>query len=130
MSIGIRFKEVRLKQGLKQDEFGAILSLNKGSASAIERETQNITAATVQMLIEKFRVSAHWLLTGEGEMYQTDDKLDIVRALSEYIESLDREIDKLSERMDQLEAENEQLESLNSQVSALRAEVEELKKKR
>ena len=43
-------------------------------------------------------------------MYQTDDKLDIVRALSEYIESQDREIDKLSERINKLEAENAEMQ--------------------
>ena len=122
MSIGSRFKEIRLREGLKQDEFGAILSLNKGSASAIERETQNITAATVQMLIEKFRVSSHWLLTGEGEMYQTDDKLDIVRALSEYIESQDREIEKVLK-------ECEKIQELEKEISKLKKRIEKLEKR-
>ena len=135
MEIRDRFKQIRLNHNLKQDEFGENIGLNKGSASAIERGIQNITTQTIQMIIDNFGVSPNWLFTGEGSMYQSNEKLDIIKAVSEYIESQDKHLEQVEAeclKIEKLEQENADLHKLvreqGQRLEKLEQENSELKK--
>lgn len=61
-----RFKQVRSKLNLSQEEFGNKLGVTKSTISNIENGRFNITDTMVKLLCSEFRVNEDWLRTGAG----------------------------------------------------------------
>ena len=61
-----RFKQIRSKLGLSQEEFGNKLGVTKSTISNIENGRFNITDTMIKLLCSEFRVNEDWLRTGAG----------------------------------------------------------------
>jgi len=68
-----RIKELRETLHLKQKEFGNIIGL-RSSISEIENAQAPITERTIIAICSKFNVNEEWLRTGNGSMFNEDDK--------------------------------------------------------
>lgn len=71
ISLSSRAKEVRLKEDLSLAKFGAKVGEKKAKIYNIESNRQKMPGYILQRIVTIFDVNAHWLLTGEGEMYQS-----------------------------------------------------------
>lgn len=75
-SINERVKFVRKSLKMNQTEFGRHLALSQNSLSQIEVGTYNVTDKIVKLICFQFKISEHWLRTGEGNMFvETADDL-------------------------------------------------------
>lgn len=82
-----RIKELRLKLGLSQDEFGRRLGVTRGAITNIELNKVEPKPLFIDLMCREFHVNESWLRTGEGEMFQpksrNDELLDYARRLAE-----------------------------------------------
>ena len=62
-----RFKQVRLKLGMTQEEFGNKIGLSKSGISNIENGTRNVTKRLIKLVSLIFGIDEMWLLTGNEE---------------------------------------------------------------
>lgn len=71
MSIAKRIKEIRKEKKLTQVEFAKTLSVSQSAVSQYEKGQRSPDSAFYTLFAKAFPdLSLHWLLTGEGEMYQ------------------------------------------------------------
>ena len=82
-----RIKELRLKLGLSQDEFGRRLGVTRGAITNIELNKVEPKPLFIDLMCREFHVNESWLRTGEGEMFQpksrNDELLDYARRIAE-----------------------------------------------
>lgn len=64
-TINQRVKELRLKLGLSQDDFGNAIGLSKSGISNIENGARSVRETHIKLLCANFDVSESWLRTGE-----------------------------------------------------------------
>lgn len=64
-----RIKELRLKLGLSQDEFGRRLGVTRGAITNIELNKVEPKPLFIDLMCREFNVSETWLRTGEGKMF-------------------------------------------------------------
>ena len=67
-SPAIRLKKIRNEFRLNQKEFAEKLRFNQSYYSELERAKKAMTIQALKALIERFNVSADWMLTGQGPM--------------------------------------------------------------
>lgn len=63
-----RVKELRLKLGLTQEEFGEKIGLSKSGVSNIENGTRNVSERHIKLISKTFGVSEVWIRNGMGEI--------------------------------------------------------------
>lgn len=68
-----QLKEIRKNTGLTQQEFAKELDVALSTVASVENGTREISKSVMKVLIEKYNISANWLLTGDGEMYEKKD---------------------------------------------------------
>lgn len=76
-----RIKQLRLKLGLSQEEFGNRLGMGRGAITNIELNKVEPKPLFVSLICREFRVSETWLRTGEGEMLRQlseDEELELI----------------------------------------------------
>lgn len=64
-----RIKQIRIKLGLSQDEFGRRLGVTRGAITNIELNKVDPKPLFVDLICREFGVNEIWLRTGEGEMF-------------------------------------------------------------
>lgn len=69
--IGERIKQVRNALRLKQVEMAKALRLNPSAISQIESAKTNPSLETISEIGNVYNVDLHWLITGEGKMFNT-----------------------------------------------------------
>ena len=74
MSIGVRLKYIRTSMKLNQADFSRRIEVTQGNLSRYEQGKQEPSLATVGKALCVFGINAHWLLTGEGPMFQAEEK--------------------------------------------------------
>ena len=72
-----QLKEIRKNTGLTQQEFAKELDVALSTVASVENGTREISKSVMKVLIEKYKVSANWLLTGEGEMFTTSENTEV-----------------------------------------------------
>lgn len=78
-----RIKELRLKLGLSQEDFGRRLGVGRGAITNIELNKVEPKPLFVDLICEQFRVNKEWLETGDGPMLADtlpEDELDTIWA--------------------------------------------------
>lgn len=65
-----RIKEIRLKLGLTQEQFGARIGITKSSVSTMESGKSNPSDQTVLFICREYHINETWLRTGEGTPFQ------------------------------------------------------------
>ena len=76
MTVGDRLREIRVKAGLTQTEFGDIVGLGQRTLSEYERGVNQPGVGRLYLIAEKFGVNSEWLIHGEGEPYKTKEVVD------------------------------------------------------
>ena len=69
MTVNQRIKEVREFVGMTQTEFAKEIGKTQASITRNELGETKPRGTTLNSIIDKFNVSRHWLLTGDGEMF-------------------------------------------------------------
>lgn len=64
-----RIKELRLKLGLSQEDFGRWLGVGRGAITNIELNKVEPKPLFVSLICKTYGVRESWLRTGEGPMY-------------------------------------------------------------
>jgi transcriptional regulator with XRE-family HTH domain len=66
-----RLRLIRELLQFNQTEFSQALGFKQSHISAVESEKKEVSVNIIYALVNKFKVSANWLLTGAGEMFLT-----------------------------------------------------------
>lgn len=106
-----RFKEVRQFLGKNQEEFGAMLNIEQGTVSDIERGKSNVSKHVKSILFDKLKVSEKWWETGTGKIFTQDSESDKTQNTKPSIFSPEYWKDKY---YDQLEENNRLLKELQN----------------
>jgi len=72
-----RFKEIRIKLDISQEEFGSKIGIkSRAHISALENGTRNITDRIISDTVREFHVNENWLRYGEGDIFDelSDDE--------------------------------------------------------
>jgi transcriptional regulator with XRE-family HTH domain len=67
--IGERIKIIRKINKLNQEKFSELIGLSQSFLSNAEKDRYNLTIEHIIRITNLFGVNAHWLLIGEGEMF-------------------------------------------------------------
>lgn len=74
MNADEQLKAIRKSKGMTQQEFAAFMEMSSSSIANIENGSREISKTMMKAIVEKCGVNAHWLLTGEGEMFAEQEK--------------------------------------------------------
>ena len=66
-----RFKQIRKRLGMNQEDFAKALALTQSGVSFIEKGG-GLSIETLQKLKDVYNVNVEWVLTGEGEMFRLE----------------------------------------------------------
>jgi transcriptional regulator with XRE-family HTH domain len=69
MNLRDRIREVRLANELSFSKFGLRIGETKDKIYSMETGRQKVPSEVLKKIVVEFTINAHWLLTGEGEMY-------------------------------------------------------------
>lgn len=69
-----RLAALRKKLGYTTRTFAEKLNLSAGAITNMEKGTRNITERTISDICREFNINEHWFRTGEGNMFQDNDK--------------------------------------------------------
>lgn len=72
MSVKERILQVVDSQSISKDKFFSEIGYSAGNFRG-ENMKKQISSDILVTIVTKFNVNAHWLLTGEGEMYQNNN---------------------------------------------------------
>lgn len=79
-----RIKQVRKVCGLKQAEFAERIGVKPSTVTSYETGLRVPSDTVIFSICREFRVSEHWLRTGEGEMFlPVDADEELAQALAE-----------------------------------------------
>ena len=92
-----QLKEIRKNTGLTQQEFAKELDVALSTVASVENGTREISKPVMKVLIEKYKVSANWLLTGEGEMFTTPENTEVSKEQITNIPIIKNKIEKSQE---------------------------------
>jgi len=104
MTVNERIKVIRHELKLSQREFAKRLFVSNGYLAEIELGHQQVNDRLIHLVTTCFSVSKHWLLTGEGRMFNStpEEKLERMTGLfnelyPEFQDFVLRQIDELIE---------------------------------
>ena len=104
MTVNERVREIRRQLHKPQREFARAVYVSYGYLSEIETGQKEVNDRLVHLISNTFSVNKHWLLTGEGQMFNStpEEKMKRVTSLfgelyPEYQEFVLRQIDELIE---------------------------------
>ena len=80
MSAYKRFKEIRKELNLTQKEFSEKLGFKDKLSNMIEAGRQKVTPEIALKIEDKFGISGWWLLTGRGEKYLKNNKINVLNS--------------------------------------------------
>jgi transcriptional regulator with XRE-family HTH domain len=77
MTINERIKEIRRTLFKSQRDFAKEIYVSSGYLSEIETGRKEVNNRLIYLITSTFSIDKHWLLTGEGHMFDTtpDEKL-------------------------------------------------------
>ena len=104
MTVNERIKEVRCTLDKSQREFAKKIYVSYGYLSEIETGHKEVKDRLIHLISDAFSVNKHWLLTGEGRMFNStqEEKMERMTGLfnelyPEYQDFILRQIDELIE---------------------------------
>lgn len=124
ITIGDRLRAARKALGLNQTEFARDIGLSQGGYSAVESGSRAVTDRTILQACQTFRISEHWLRTGDGEMF-VDNTDALVKRLQEDMGMSGSEIELLQTFLSFPADEREQVISFGKRFAARFAHDEE-----
>jgi transcriptional regulator with XRE-family HTH domain len=104
MTINERIKEIRHTLKKSQREFAQSVYISNGYLSEIETGHKEVKARLIQLIANAFSVNTHWLMSGEGRMFNSTPEEKMQRMIGlfnelypEYQDFVLRQIDELIE---------------------------------
>jgi transcriptional regulator with XRE-family HTH domain len=82
--INERIVSLRKSMKMNQTEFAKVLGISQVSLSQIELGG-GLSSRTLKKVIESFNLNPNWLMSGEGEIYKREEKVDIDPYLKEQL---------------------------------------------
>lgn len=77
MTQGERIRAIRNHFDLTLEKFGERIGMKKSSLSQLENGVNSLTEQTLKSICREFNVNETWLRTGNGEMFNEMDSMDI-----------------------------------------------------
>jgi len=104
MTVNERIKEIRHILNKSQREFAQAVYVSYGYLSEVETGRKETNDRLIHLISSTFSVNKHWLLTGEGRMFNStpEEKMERMTSLfnelyPEYQDFVLRQIDELIE---------------------------------
>ena len=104
MTVNNRIKEIRNILNKSQREFAKAIYVSNGYLSEIETGQKEVNNRLIHLISSAFSVNKHWLLTGEGRMFNDSSEERMERMASlfselypEFQDFVLRQIDELIE---------------------------------
>ena len=82
MSINSRINQVRLALELTQSKFAERIAVSASYLAGMERGDKKVNDRVIRLVSMEFGISEHWIRTGEGEMYDVNEKKNAAKLLS------------------------------------------------
>lgn len=112
MTIGGRIKELRKTLKKTQKEFGEAIGLKQNSVATLEMGRYGASDRTIGNICRVYNVSAVWLRTGEGEMFETvEPDEELMRFVSTILKDNGHPLNRLIRMMAHLPSEGIELVS-------------------
>lgn len=89
MTIGDRVAEIRKDSKLNQSEFAESINTSRSHLANVEKGRKELSSPLRKLICFAFSVNEDWLLTGEGEKYNSSIE-DRFRVLESYYEGKDK----------------------------------------
>lgn len=94
-----RLKEIRMLNNISQKDLADQLNTTAQAISYYEKNQRDVPNELFTQFAEKFNINLHWLLTGSGSMFLTDQTLSgecpNCKELEKAVEQLQSNIDLL-----------------------------------
>lgn len=71
-----RFRQIRKKLSMTQEQLASCLGVGKAALSMIETGKAGLSSRNLNILVQEFNVNAEWVETGEGEMFTAEPNLN------------------------------------------------------
>lgn len=75
MVINERFKQIRKKLEMTQEQLAQRLGVGKAALSMIETGKAGLSSRNLNILVQEFNVNPDWVETGKGEMFSAEPNL-------------------------------------------------------
>lgn len=89
-TIGQRFKNIRNKLSLSQEEFGRKIGLSKSGVSAVENDRTFVSVEILRTLFFDYNINLNYLICDSGEMFNSTDKNE-----ADFKEDILKEVNKM-----------------------------------
>ncbi len=122
---GFSNRLLKVRNDKSQTEFAAFLGIEQTHISRYENDKAKPGYEFLYLLAEKLNVNIHWLLTGEGEMYITNQPTS-----ERAIHSKEQREAELADRVREAEKENEYLRSVIKTVIETASAIKTKRKKK
>ena len=86
-TVNERIKELRLKLGMNQEEFGESIGLSKSGISNIESGLRGVRERHIKLIANVFNVSEEWLRTGRDPIEELSIESHRIGAFMDYLKS-------------------------------------------
>jgi len=97
--VGQKLKQYFDSKGITQRQIAEILQLDPGYINGLFAGRRNFGKKQAQVWHDKFGLSPSWLITGEGEMFVTDDQQESDARASIVVQELREENQKLKDEL-------------------------------
>ena len=82
MTKGERVRQVRSTLGLTQKSLADRIAVSASYYASIERGDKEVNNRIVLLISREFGISRHWLNTGEGELYDKSEDVNLAKIVS------------------------------------------------
>lgn len=96
-SILNRIREVIIKSGISDNAFAKSIDVPQATFSNMFQRKSEPKPSWLRLISEKYKVSANWLLTGEGEMFTTSANTEVSKEQITNIPIIKNKIEKSQE---------------------------------
>ena len=96
-SILNRIREVIIKSGMSDNAFAKSIDVPQATFSNMFQRKSEPKPSWLRLISDKYKVSANWLLTGEGEMFTTSENTEVSKEQITNIPIIKNKIEKSQE---------------------------------
>lgn len=94
-TINNRIKQIRLLEGLSQENFSNKIGVSRSVIANIEYNKVEVKEYIINLIVTTFNINKSWLITGVGEIKKEKDKLDEINEIIEIFNKMDVDLKQL-----------------------------------
>ena len=84
MNINNRLRKIRKEKKLTIQEFSTLIDVPENTISNYERAVRKPSVEYIQILIDKLDANPRWILTGQGEMFLSQEAISLSNLKEKY----------------------------------------------